>query len=183
MKYVGTFAIAATVLALGAMVSTTAEAHGGGRVGGFGGGHAGGYGGGHGGGISWAAELAGSAVRGIAEGLAESAATPAYVSPAYGYTTSYYSYYGYVPTPPPPPVYYPTVVASAPGVTTPAYVLMPASAGPYLAMGVKLTPELIYGLTGANAVAPVYQPYFAPTRPTPPQPTPAGYQSQTVSVN
>lgn len=173
MKFGHTFTISAAILALGAVVST-AEAHGTG--------HGGGYGGGHGGGISWAAQLAGSAVRGIAEGLAESATTPAYVSPAYDYTTSYY---GYVPPPPAPPVYYPTVVASAPGVTTPAYVLMPASAGPYLAMGVKLTPELIYGLTGANAVAPVYQPYYAPTRmtSTPPQSTPAGYQSWTVSVN
>jgi hypothetical protein len=180
MKYARTFAIAAAILALGATVSS-AEARGGG----------------HGGSLTWGEALAGAAVRGIAEGLAESATTPAYAAaPAYGYTTPAYatpaygspygytsSYYGYVPTPAPPPVYYPTVVASAPGVTTPAYVLMPASASPYLAMGVKLTPELIYGLTGANAVAPVYQPYYGPTRPSPPQPTPAGYQSQTVSVN
>ena len=47
----------------------------------------------------------GSAVRGIAEGLARNVAEQAYVSPTYGYVTGYYSYHGYTPAPAPPPVY------------------------------------------------------------------------------
>lgn len=80
MKFGRSFAIAATVLASSAVVST-AEADGS-R-------HLCGYGDGHSGGISWAAQLAGSAVRGIAEGLAENVAEQAYVSPTYGYVTGY----------------------------------------------------------------------------------------------
>jgi hypothetical protein len=46
-----------------------------------------------------------------------------------------------------------------------------------------LTPELIYGLTGANAVAPVYQPYVVPTPPAPQPADGAWHPTWTINVN
>jgi hypothetical protein len=164
--------ISKSVLALGAVLIPLAsipaaeanDLHGGG------GGRATQASGHHGGGGGLGQTLINAAIRGAAEGLTESAyASRWYPPPVYSWgEPDFFWNAPYSPAysdAPPPPVYYPTTMMAAPGVATPAFVVMPASARPYLQMGVPLTPQLIYGLTGANAVAPVYQPYVVPTPP------------------